>query len=152
MCIRDRYELMKEFPYCLTAEREERIVMVLNLTRASAAPGSFRQDFALFIREGNFRAGYSNLFHGLEQLEVYYRQAGIAPVSYTHLDVYKRQVTTANSLSYMPIAYCVTGFMALQKTNNFKDTFWIYAAIIFVACVTAIVLNSRKKTAQEAAE
>lgn len=61
-------------------------------------------------------------------------------------------VTTANSLSYMPIAYCVTGFMALQKTNNFKDTFWIYAAIIFVACVTAIVLNSRKKTAQEAAE
>ena len=73
-----RYELMKEFPYCLTAEREERIVMVLNLARASAAPGSFRQDFALFIREGNFRAGYSNLFHGLEQLEVYYRQAGIA--------------------------------------------------------------------------
>ena len=54
-------------------------------------------------------------------------------------------VTTANSLSYLPMAYVVTGLMGAMHTDNFRDLFPFYIVIVLVVLVGAIFLNGRKK-------
>lgn len=54
-------------------------------------------------------------------------------------------VTTANSLSYLPMAYFMTMVMGLIKTDNFKTLFPIYIGIIAVVFVGAVLLNGRRR-------
>ena len=54
-------------------------------------------------------------------------------------------VTTANSLSYLPMAYFMTGMMSVMHIDNFKNLFPIYIGIIAVVFVGAIILNGRNK-------
>ena len=54
-------------------------------------------------------------------------------------------VTTANSLSYLPMAYVVTGLMGAMHTDNFRDLFPFYIVIVLIVFVGAIFLNGRKK-------
>ncbi len=54
-------------------------------------------------------------------------------------------ITTANSLSYLPMAYVVTGLMAFMKVDNFRNIFPFYITIVAVVFVGAIVLNGRAK-------
>lgn len=54
-------------------------------------------------------------------------------------------VTTANSLSYLPMAYFMTGMMSAMHADNFKSLFPIYIGIIAVVFVGAILLNGRNK-------
>lgn len=54
-------------------------------------------------------------------------------------------ITTANSLSYLPMAYFMTGMMGMMHTDNFRSLFPIYAGIIAVVFVGAVVLNGKNK-------
>ena len=54
-------------------------------------------------------------------------------------------VTTANSLSYLPMAYFMTGMMSAMHADNFKSLFPIYIGIIAVVFVGAILLNGKNK-------
>lgn len=54
-------------------------------------------------------------------------------------------VTTANSLSYFPIPYVVTGAMAAMQTDNFRDILPLYGAIVAVAAVLSIIINLKKR-------
>lgn len=56
-------------------------------------------------------------------------------------------ITTANSLSYMPMSYFMTGVMGAMGMANFRDMFPIYIAIIAVVFVGAIFLNAKKEEA-----
>ena len=58
-------------------------------------------------------------------------------------------VTTANSLSYLPMAYFMTIVMGIMKTDNFKTLFPIYIGIIALVFVGAVILNGRKKEEAE---
>lgn len=59
-------------------------------------------------------------------------------------------ITTANSLSYLPMAYVVTGSMAMMNTENFTKTMPIYIVIIVICAVIAVFYNI--KTGKEEAE
>ena len=54
-------------------------------------------------------------------------------------------ITTANSLSYLPMAYFMTGMMSLLGIDNFKNLFPIYIVIIAVVFTGAVILNGRNK-------
>lgn len=54
-------------------------------------------------------------------------------------------ITTANSLSYLPIPYVITGLMAAFRIEKFQGLFPLYIAIILAVFVGAIVLNGKKQ-------
>lgn len=70
-------ELRKEFPESLAFVPENDLVMVVNQTVSQRSSSDFFQQFAVFIRENNFRAGTSNPCRDLYKIRKYYRQAQI---------------------------------------------------------------------------
>ena len=56
-----------------------------------------------------------------------------------------RIVTTANSLSYLPMAYFMTGMMSTMHIDNFKNLFPIYIGIIAAVFVGTVILNGKSK-------
>lgn len=54
-------------------------------------------------------------------------------------------ITTANSLSYLPMAYFMTGMMGMMHMENFKNLFPVYIGIIIVVFVGAVILNGKNK-------
>ena len=57
-------------------------------------------------------------------------------------------ITTANSLSYLPMSYFMTGVMGAAGMTNFRSMFPIYIAVIAVVFVGALVLNAKKETVE----
>ncbi len=56
-------------------------------------------------------------------------------------------ITTANSLSYLPMPYFITGVMAAMGAENIKSIYPIFAGIVFVVFIGAIILNGKKEDA-----
>lgn len=73
-----RQELSRNFPFCLSVVKDQRIVLLINRSALVGDEKEFRQQISLFIREGNFRVGFSNIFTEIEHLYSYYQQAEIA--------------------------------------------------------------------------
>lgn len=54
-------------------------------------------------------------------------------------------ITTANSLSYLPIPYVITGLMAAFHIEKLQGLFPLYIGIILAVFAGAIILNGRKQ-------
>lgn len=72
------YRIMMEFADCLAIAENEQIIVLFHLKTADSFSEQFHQKMAVFIRENNFRIGFSNCFQGISSLPEFYRQSAVA--------------------------------------------------------------------------
>ena len=98
MCIRDSY---KESPASVTLSKnkellKERLNAIMNFKKKSKAIVGITIILTIFFSAGAITAGAYSLPKEADEKDYSSRQESLidsfAPVSYTHLDVYKRQV------------------------------------------------------------
>lgn len=71
-------EMMEHYPECCPVKLENRIAILVNLKNHEENIDEFIGRFVYFLREGNFRAGYSNVFFNIEYMALHFRQAKVA--------------------------------------------------------------------------
>ncbi|SHJ65195.1 PucR C-terminal helix-turn-helix domain-containing protein [Parasporobacterium paucivorans DSM 15970] len=71
-------KIMREYPQTFAFIDNSIIVVIVNISIIKISGDDFFAQFNYFIREGNFRVGFSNYFEGFKNLREYYIQARIA--------------------------------------------------------------------------
>ena len=72
-----RLQIMREFPDCATAIHNNLVVMLQSVEKGTTR-SDISQQFALFVRESNFRVGISNEFSHLDDFIFFYEEAAAA--------------------------------------------------------------------------
>lgn len=71
-------KIMHEFKHTFSFLINNLIIVIINIDKLSLIKDDFFNNFNYFIREGNFRAGFSNYAKGLANLKEYSLQAKLA--------------------------------------------------------------------------
>lgn len=120
---------------------KNRILLVINIDRLDTSYDDFLQIFSVFLREGILKAGISNIFTDLKDIDVYYRQAQRAlelgeKVNYTYWSYFYEKYAYLDMRSnaakdYTLLALCPTGIKELiqydiDHGHNFTYTLITY--------------------------
>lgn len=70
--------IMRDFKHTFSFIHNGNIVVIVNKSKMNGTQEEFLRKFKFFLRDGNFRAGFSNYSVGLNDLKDFYRQAEIA--------------------------------------------------------------------------
>lgn len=120
---------------------EEGIAIIVDLTRINCAKDEFMQRFAVFLREGIFKAGFSGDGADFMNLRYYYQQCTAALLMGEKEDpsfwIYKFQDYSVSYLFYQgcrtlaPEMYCEPGILLLKKYDgdhgtDFFDTLRVF--------------------------
>ncbi|MFZ7121374.1 MAG: PucR family transcriptional regulator [Eubacteriaceae bacterium] len=71
-------KIMHDFKHTFAFTNDDNIIVIINLSRIKKTKDEYFTNFNHFVREGNFRVGYSDYSKGLSNLKEYFCQAGIA--------------------------------------------------------------------------
>lgn len=71
-------KIMHDFKHTFALTKDDNIIVIMNLDHIGETLEEYLAKFSWFIREGNFRVGFSNHFTGLNNLKDYFQEACIA--------------------------------------------------------------------------
>ncbi|WP_286946148.1 PucR family transcriptional regulator [Acetobacterium sp. UBA5834] len=151
-------EINEHIHDCCAIEMKENIAIVAALKNYGDSIKKFAKDFTLFIREGNFRTGYSNAFFDIEDAADHYKQAQIAyqygnllnPMIWQHyfydyaMDYILHKATEEIGPSFL----CAPGIIALKAYDQEKGSDFLHTLDLYfeynqntVRCAKALFIQ-----------